>query len=333
MIRAAMRRNTSVLAGVVLLVSAVANAQTSGPALIVLNKDEAALVLVDPQTKKVVGRVPTGESPHEVAVSSDGKLAFVANYGAQTPGQTISIIDLAALKELRRLDLGALRRPHGIFFAGDGKVYFTAETNRLIARYDPTAGQIDWLMGTGQVGTHMVLVNKDQTRIATANIGSDSITIMERGGNPLGWNQTVVAVGKGPEAIDFSPDDREIWTAHSRDGGVSIIDVAAKKVTQTLDLHTKRSNRLKFTPDGKLVLVSDLDAGELVVLDAPARKEIKRVKLGKNPEGILVAPDGAHAYIAVNGDNFISIVDLKTLSEAGRIEPGAGPDGMAWKAR
>jgi len=328
-----MKLNTSLVSAAVALACSAAAAQTPSGALIVLNKEEAALVIVDPSTKKVVGRVPTGEGPHEVAVSSDGKLAFVANYGAQTPGQTISIIDLAARKELRRLDLGSLRRPHGIFFAGDGKVYFTAEVNRLIARYDPTAGQIDWLMGTGQTGTHMVLVNKDQTRIATANIGSDSITIMERGNNPLAWNQTVVPVGKGPEAIDLSPDEREIWTAHSRDGGVSIIDVATKKVAQTLNLQTKRSNRLKFTPDGKLVLVSDLDAGELIVLDAPGRKEIKRLKLGKNPEGILVAPDGAHAYVAVNGDNFISIVDLKTLSEVGRIEPGAGPDGMAWKSQ
>ena len=328
-----MKLNTSLVSAAVALACSAAAAQTPSGALIVLNKEEAALVIVDPATKKVVGRVPTGEGPHEVAVSSDGKLAFVANYGAQTPGQTISIIDLAARKELRRLDLGSLRRPHGIFFAGDGKVYFTAEVNRLIARYDPTAGQIDWLMGTGQSGTHMVLVNKDQTRIATANIGSDSITIMERGNNPLAWNQTVVPVGKGPEAIDLSPDEREIWTAHSRDGGVSIIDVATKKVAQTLNLQTKRSNRLKFTPDGKLVLVSDLDAGELIVLDAPGRKEIKRLKLGKNPEGICVAPDGAHAYVAVNGDNFISIVDLKTLSEVGRIEPGAGPDGMAWKSQ
>ena len=165
-----MKLNTSLVSAAVALACSAAAAQPPSGALIVLNKEEAALVIVDPSTKKVVGRVPTGEGPHEVAVSSDGKLAFVANYGAQTAGQTISIIDLAARKELRRLDLGSLRRPHGIFFAGDGKVYFTAEVNRLIARYDPTAGQIDWLMGTGQTGTHMVLVNKDQTRIATANI-------------------------------------------------------------------------------------------------------------------------------------------------------------------
>ena len=306
-------------------------ADTPSSALLVLNK-EGNLAIVDPASGQVVGRVPTGEGPHEVTTSTDGKLAFVGNYGAQIPGSTLSVIDLVAQKELHRVDLGPLRRPHGIFYAG-GKVYFTAEMNKLVARYDPATNQIDWLLGTGQNTTHMVLLNKDMTQIFTANIGSDSISVLERGSNPLNWNQTVIPVGKGPEAIDMSPDGKQIWTAHSRDGGVSIIDIASKKVTQTLDLHTKRSNRLKFTPDGKLVLVSDLEAGELVVLDAASRKEMKRMKLGRNPEGILIAPDGTRAYVAVNGDNKVAVIDLKTLEVTGHITTGTGPDGMAWAER
>src|ERR1700682_4045098 len=108
----------------VLLASAVTltAAQTPSPALLVLNKDEATLAIVDPSTQKVVGRVPTGEGPHEVTVSLDGKLAFVGNYGTgQNPGRTISVIDLLAQKELHRVDLGPLRRPHGITYA-EGKV-------------------------------------------------------------------------------------------------------------------------------------------------------------------------------------------------------------------
>ena len=299
------------------------------PALLVLNKDENALAIVDPVARKVLGRVPTGEGPHEVTASADGTLAFVANYGARNPGNTISVIDIAAQKELRRVELGPLRRPHGIAFA-DGKVYFTAEVNKLIGRYDPASNQIDWLLGTGQNGTHMVLLSKDTNRIFTANIGSDSISIIERASVPLGWNETVIPVGKGPEAIDISPDGKEVWTAHSRDGGVSIIDIAGKKVIETFNIQTKRSNRLKFTPDGKLVLVSDLEGGELVVLDRAARKEIKRMRLGRNPEGILMAPDSSRAYVALAGDNEIAIIDLKTLESTGRISTGAGPDGMAW---
>lgn len=320
-------------AGSLLIAISLSAAETPSTALLVLNKTDATLAIVDPATGKAVANVPTGEGPHEVAVSTDGKLAFVGNYGSgPAPGNTISVIDLVAQKELRRFDVGPLRRPHGIAYA-DGKVYFTAEVNRIVARYDPASNQIDWLMGTGQSSTHMVVVSKDTSKIFTANIGSDSIAIFERGPNPLAWNETVVPVGKGPEAIDLSPDGKEIWTAHSRDGGVSVIDVAGKKVVQTLNLQTKRSNRLKFTPDGKLVLISDLDAGEVVVVDAASRKEVKRIATGKTPEGILMVPDGSRAYVALAGDNKLAVVDLKKLDVTGHIATGAGPDGMAWAVR
>ncbi len=305
-------------------------AETPSTALLILNKEQATLSIVDPATLKIVGSAPTGAGPHEVAVSSDGKLAFAGNYGGQTPGNSISVIDLIGQKELRRVELGPLRRPHGMFFA-DGKVYFTAEVNKLIGRYDPAGNQVDWLLGTGQNTTHMVLLNKDSSRIFTANISSDSISIFERVGT-AGWNQTVVPVGKGPEAIDLSPDETQIWTAHSRDGGVSIIDIAAKKVIQTVDVGTKRSNRLKFTPDGKLVLISDLEAGEVLVLDAASRKTIKRLKLGRGTEGILITPDGTRAYAAVNAEDYVGVIDLKTLEVTGRIATGS-PDGMAWAVR
>jgi DNA-binding beta-propeller fold protein YncE len=307
--------------------AALIAAETPSPALLVLNKEEATLSIVDPSTLKIVGHAPTGEGPHEVAASSDGKLAFVGNYGGKTPGSTISVIDLIGQKEIRRVDLGVLRSPHGMFFA-DGKVYFTAEVNKIVGRYDPAGNQVDFLLGTGQNTTHMVIVSKDTSKLFTANIGSDSISIIERAG-ANGWNETVVPVGKGPEGMDVSPDGAQIWTAHSRDGGVSIIDIAGKKVIQTLQLGTKRSNRLKFTRDGKLVLISDLDGGELVVLDASAKREIKRMKLGRSPEGILISPDGERAYVAVNGDNYVAVIDLKTMEITGRIPMGS-PDGMAW---
>ena len=309
-----------------------AQGQTPNPALLVLNKEEATLAIVDPASKKVIGRVPTGEGPHEIAVSDDGKFAFVSNYGSRNPGSSISVIDLAAQKELRRLDLGVLRRPHGIYFA-DGKVYFTAEVNKLIGRYDPASNQIDWLLGTGQNSTHMVLVSGDFNTIFTANIGSNSISVIERGSGPSAWNETVVPVGKGPEGLDLSPDGKQLWTAHSQDGGVSIIDLASKKVIATIDAKTKRSNRIKFTRDGSRVLISDLAAGELVVLDVATRKELKRIPLGKAPEGILIAPDGSRAYVAVSGDNTIAVIDLKLLDVLERFGTGTGPDGLAWAVR
>ena len=304
-------------------------AQDRPGTLLVLNKDDATLAAVDPLTGRILGTVPTGEGPHEVAVSADGRWAFAANYGTQTPGSSISMIDLSTMKESRRIDVSPLRRPHGLS-VHDGKLYFTSETNRLVARYDPDANRIDWLMGTGQAGTHMIWVSRDGSRIITCNIGSNSMTIFDRGANPLAWNAVVVPVGRGPEGFDVSPDERELWAAHSRDGAMSIIDLNQKKVVDTVDLHTKVSNRLKFTPDGKTVLVSDADAGEVLVIDAATRAVTKKIPLGPGTEGILMPPSGGRAYVAVNEENYVAAIDLKTFAVVQKIRTGRGPDGMGW---
>ena len=316
--------------GTIFGVSTLAAALPS-PALIVLNKEDAMLVIVDPATGKVTGKVPTGESPHEVVVSADGKTAFVTNYGSKTPGNSLSVIDLVGQKELRRVDLAPMTKPHGIAIA-DGKIWFTAETNKLVGRYDPVTNRIDSLLGTGQNSTHMVMLNRDSSLIFTANISGNSISIFSKSANGATWNQTVVPVGKGPEGMDLSPDGRELWAAHSQDGGVSIIDLATRAVSATFDVGTKRSNRIKFTTDGKHALVSDLAGGELVVVDVATRRVVKRIALGKAPEGILIEPSGARAYIAVSGDNFIAVIDLKTFVVSAKLLPGGGPDGMAWVA-
>jgi YVTN family beta-propeller protein len=305
-------------------------AELPSPTLLVLNKEESSLAFVDPANGKVIGRVTTGEGPHEVEVSADGKYAFVSNYGSgQAPGNTLSVVDLT-VPEIKRFDLPPLQRAHGLAVEGN-RVWFTAEANKVVGRYDPASNRIDFLLGTGQNGTHMVLLSKDASRLYTANIGSDSISIFERTPGSENWSQTVITVGKGPEGMDLTRDGRELWTAHSRDGHISIIDVNAKKVTGTIDIATKRSNRLKFTPDGKYVLISDLEGGELVILDAASRKQVKRLALGKAPEGILMDPGGARAFIAVSGDNHIAVLDLNTLNVTSRIQTGRGPDGMAWR--
>jgi YVTN family beta-propeller protein len=305
-------------------------AELPSPTLLVLNKEESTLTFVDPSTGKVSGHVKTGDGPHEVEVSADGKYAFVSNYGSGTaPGNTLSVVDLPSL-EVRPFNLAPLQRAHGLATEGN-KVWFTAEANKVIGRYDPASNRIDLVLGTGQNGTHMVLVSKDANKLYTANIGSDSISIFERAAGSANWDQTVIPVGKGPEGMDLTPDGRQLWAAHSRDGRISIIDVNTKKVTGTIDIGTKRSNRLKFTPDSKYVLVSDLEGGELVILDVASRKQVKRLALGKAPEGILIEPGGKRAFIAVSGDNHIAVLDLNTLNVTGQIQTGRGPDGMAWR--
>jgi YVTN family beta-propeller protein len=299
------------------------------PALLVLSKDENALAIVDPGTWKVLAKVPTGAVPHEVAASADGKVAVVTNYGAHQDGTTLTVIDLVGQKEIHTVELDSLKGPHGVVFLGN-KAYFTAEGSNAVGRYDPATNRVDWTFITSQERTHMLVVNRDGTMIFTANVNSNTVTCLKHSPAKDVWGTTQIPVGKGPEGIDMSPDGKEVWVANSGDGTVSIIDAQSKKVTQTIDVHTKRSNRLKFTPDGMLVLISDLGNGDLVVVDVATLKEVKRIHLGSSAEGIQLQPDGSRAFVAVSGDNQVSVVDLKTLEVVTRFEVGKDPDGMAW---
>ncbi len=148
---------------------------TPKTALLALSKQDHTLSIVDPASLKVLARVPVGEDPHEVAASSDGKTAYVSNYGFGA-FHTLTAIDLVGQKPLKTIDLGPLRGPHGLDFEG-GKVWFTAEAAKAIGRYDPRTEKIDWIMGTGQNRTHMVYVFPGAKRILTTNVNSGTVTI------------------------------------------------------------------------------------------------------------------------------------------------------------
>ena len=327
-------------------------AQTAAPAaaapgyLLVLNKAEATLAIIDPATMQVVGRVPTGDGPHEVATSADGRTAYVANYGGQQHGNSISVIDIAARKETRRVDLGPLLRPHGIA-ERDGKIYFTSELARAVARYDPTTDKVDLIVGAGQNVTHMLVLHPKRPVVYTANMLSNTASVIEldkpqQPGPPP--RITHIPVGPVPEGIDVTPDGRELWVGHNQDGGVSVIDTETNQVKETIKVGGMPI-RIKFTPDGKYALISSPQTGELTVLDAATRKEVKRLMVGTPPQGqpatgaapigIIVAPGGRHAFVAVTmvgkpDPGKVVRIDLEKMEIAGSVETGQAPDGLGW---
>jgi YVTN family beta-propeller protein len=315
--------------------------KTPKPGLVVLSKDENLLVIVDAATLQVVGKVPTGAVPHEVAVSDDGKYAVVTNYGAHANGVSLSVINLETQKaepetmlagvfKMQGTDATCAPGPHGVEFFGT-EFYFTAEGCKQIGRLDAATNRVEWTHWVGQERTHMLVVAPDGKTIYTANVNSDSVTAVDLS-KPAGpGSNTNIAVGKGPEGMDISPNGKEVWAANSGDGTVSVIDTGAKRVVGTIAVGTKHSNRLKFTPDGKLVLISDMGSGELVIVDAATRKQVKRLPLGKSAEGILVQPDGTRAFVAVSGDDKVAVVDLKTLTVTTTFAAGKDPDGLAWR--
>ena len=317
------------------------NAQpVSKRTLLALSKTDHMLAIVDPATLKVITRIPVGVDPHEVIASSDGKTAYVSIYGGGSLHE-LNVIDLVAQKPLLNIDTRPLLGPHGLTFA-NGKVWFTAEGTKSIGRYDPATGKLDWSMGTGQNRTHMIYVTADGKKVYTTNVSSGTVSILTDtliqpgrsappGAKPHeDWDLTIVPVARGSEGFDVSPDGRQLWTAASEDGTIFVVDLETKKPVSKIAAKVVGANRLKFTPDGRLVFIASLGTGDLTIYDARSQKEIKRLKIGHGAAGILMDPEGSRAFVACSADNYIAVIDLKTLEVTGRIEVGGVPDGLAW---
>jgi YVTN family beta-propeller protein len=314
------------------------------PVLLALSKTNHTLAIVDPATLTVISEMPVGPDPHEVIASTDGTRAWVSNMlGSQ--GHEMDVLDLVNHKALPSIDTAPMVGLHGLDFQG-GKVWYTAQGAKSIGRLDPATGNTDWIMGTGQDFTHLIRVMPDGQTIFVSNAHSASISIIENREIPpdptraappgparRDWFVTTIPTSLGTEGFDVSPDWKELWTAAASDGKLWIIDTTRRKVAASIDAKLNGANRLKFTPDGKRVLISILSTGDLFVYDVVSRKEVKRVSLGKGCAGILMDPDGSRAFVGCTAANYVAVVDLKTLKVTSHLDVGGGPDGLAWAKR
>jgi len=318
------------------------------PALIVLNKGDARASIVDIASGRVVRTYPTGDGPHEVAVSPDGRTAVVGNYGGQRPGNSLTVIDLASPSAPRTISLGDYRRPHGIVWLADGRrVLVTVEASRALLVVDVAAGTVERAIGSDADGTHMVAVTPDGRFAYTANIGSGSVGRYDVAARTLAQ---VKVTGRGPEGLDVSPDGREVWAA---DRTLDVITVLSAATLDSLgSAPTLRfPNRLKFTVDGRRVLVSNAAAGAITVYDVATRALLRTIPIPFDPAkkraevvlgdmgnsavplGILMEPDGRRAWVATAVLGEVVELDLATLTITRTIDAGANPDGMAYIPR
>lgn len=310
------------------LSASIAFGQGPSALLLIGNKSEDTLSFVDARTLKEVAKTTTGRGPHEVVVTPDGKKAFVSNY--EGPGDSISVVDVGTRKELRRIDLGEHRAPHGLAVNRAGtKLYATCERSQTVIELDVAAEKILRAFKTGQKGTHMLVLTPDGRKLYTGNMGSGNSTVIDL---VKGEVIAQIKTGANCEGVDVTPNGKEVWTTNNADDSLSVIDTATDQVVAVIPC-PGFPIRVKFDPAGKRALVPCGRSNELAVFDVATRQETKRIKTGRFPVGVLIEPDGARAYVAYTADSAVAVYDLKTLDVLGKIAAGKQADGMALVTR
>jgi DNA-binding beta-propeller fold protein YncE len=307
-------------------------AATAGPALVVVNKGESTVSVIDLTAGTILATLPTGHGPHEVAASGDGRWAAVTDYGSQQAGSSLTIVDLKALAVARTISLLPHLRPHGAAFLPDHRtVAVTSETSGVVLLVDAETGEIIRTLPTGQKGSHMVAVTRDGQVGYTANIGSGSLSRLDLSGRD---SARILPVSIQTEAIGLTPNGGQTWLGSNPTGKVYAVDIAGWKVIDSLQT-SGMPYRIGFTPDGISAVVTNPMANEVRVFDAATRAHRATIPLdpGDQPLGLIFSPDNATAWVTLGGSAQVAELDLSTHTVRRHLPTGGGPDGIAYVVR
>lgn len=332
-----------------------------GEMLVVVDRSGDRLLLVDPATRSVLARLPTGAAPHELALSPDGTIAYVANYGLRgdpddAPAEpwvgrstgragpeavaqegSVSVFDLrrgTLLRTLRPYRVAAgrvlpapFRRLHGVAVSPDGRrLWLAAEADSGVVEMDAATGEVLMLWKTGAALSRTLVSSRSGRRLLVANRRSDSVTVIDR--------LTIVAqripTGSRPEGLALAPAGNELWVGNRGDHTISVIDLRRGRVTATLAAGGLDPARLAFRPDGSEVWVANRGSRELTVFDARERSLVARVPLELEPLGLQFSPDGGRLYVGAPQAGRLLVVDARRRHLLDVLEVGGAPRGLAW---
>ncbi len=308
---------------------------SGGNLLLVVNKGDQTLSVVDPRAAKELGTVKlSGFTGHEVAASPDGRLAYVPIYGNSgvgapgTNGDTIDVIDLAARKRIAEIKLPHPVRPHCAIFAPDGMLYVTAELSDAIDVIDPHTRRVVGSIPTRQKESHMLAITSDGKRGYTANVGAGSVTALDLVDRRA---LAVIPVAKTVQRISISPDNSMAFTSDQSQPRVAVIDTATNRVKSWIALPGIGFGT-RSTLDGRWLLVTVPHQNLIAVVDLQSLHVEHTIPVPPEPQEILMRPDGKVAYVSCDKRRQIAVLDLDRWKVAGLIAVGRNDDGLAWAA-
>jgi YVTN family beta-propeller protein len=316
-------------------------AETPHGTIVASNMRDNTATVIDASSGKVVATLPTGEAPHEVATTHDGRWAVVSNYGTrERPGNSITVIDVAHAAVARTIDLGEYRRPHGMaFFPGDTLLAVTSEVSRAVLLVDFRGGKVVGTVPTGQRASHMLAMSSSANELFTTNIADHSISRLDVANRAT---RTIIPLAKFPEGIAISPDGKRVWVGSNGDSIVVVVDAEAGRAIDTLR-GFGMPYRLALSRDGRTAIVTDPVRGEVRIYDAAMRRQRSLITVPRDnivataevpgspsPEGVTTSSDSRWAFVTLQGRNLVAMIDIDRGAITGYAPTGSWSDGIAY---
>ena len=307
------------------------------PLVLVANKGDHTLGLIDPKAGRQIATVDVGGiTGHEVIASPDGRFAYVPIYGNSgvgqpgTDGSQLAVIDLAVRKVSGTVDFGHGVRPHCVLIGPkDGLLYVTTEIDQAVTIIDPASLKIVGKIPTTQPESHMLAISRDGRRGYTSNVGPGSISVLDL------ENRKVIAVVKvAPriQRIALSVDDRLVFTADQSKPQLAVIDTSNNQLKAPIALPSVGYGAAP-TPDGHWLVVPLRTGKQVAVVDLRAMKVARTIDVPAEPQEVLISPDGRAAYVSCDVSKKVVMIRTSDWTVEKLIDAGPSADGLAWAGK
>ena len=227
--------------------------------------------------------IPVGAAPSAVAITPDGRTAFVTNYASNS----VSTIDVAT-RTKTGADIPVGVKPAGVAITPDGKTAFVTNFGSDSVSTIDVATRIknptDIGVGTWPVG---VAITPDGTTAFVANEFSHSVSTIDVATRIK--NPTDIGVGTKAVGVAITPDGTTAFVTNDLADSVSTIDVATRGVSPTDIPVGSGPFGVAITPDGTTVFVANFGGTTVSMLDV-ATQHRTDVTVGSNPFGVAIAP-------------------------------------------
>jgi DNA-binding beta-propeller fold protein YncE len=296
--------------------------------------------IVDVATGELRATYETGPGPHEVAISHDGRWAAISVYGDRTSiGHSLLVLDLKGENAPRTIEMGDLRRPHGMrFLPGDQKLVVTSEATQKVAVVNFAKGTVDTTIATNQPATHMVVIDAQGKRAFTTNISAKSVSVLDLTRDTL---IRTIDIGQRIEGIAVNPDASEVWLGVNDGKIVLVYNPSNGEKVATID-GFGMAYRMSVTPDGKYAVVSDPGAERVMIVDAKAHKILHTLEMANlpgtsgeraekpSPQGVILSRDGKIGFVTLKALGQVAVIDIAAGKVLKTLTVGGGSDGVGF---
>ena len=213
----------------------------NGKYVLVTNKEDNNVSVIDTESYSLIETIETGIGPHGFRITLDSQKAYIANMGEDT----VSVLNLETMKEERKISVGTT--PVTSSITSDGKTLVTTlNGENMLAIVDLATDQVE-AVEVGKGPAQVYIDGNDKfayvANQGTEDIPSNSVSVVELDSKKL---VATIETGKGAHGVVTSTDSKRLYVTNMYENTVTVIDTGKNEVIDTIKVG-KTPNGISIT--------------------------------------------------------------------------------------